>query len=94
MTTPQKQADALRALANLIEFGNAPGNDYRGFPLHTWLAFRTDEERQEFIRKAKFSGFELRRTESKKHTSVIHGGRLHSSGLEIMLTVPAEEKDF
>lgn len=94
MTTPQKQADALRALANLIEFGNAPGNEYRAIPLHTWLAFRTDEERQEFIRKAKFSGFELRRTESEKHVSVTHGGPIQDAGLEITLTVPAEEKDL
>lgn len=93
MTSPKKQAAAFRALANLIDFGNAPGNDYRGIPLHTWLAFRSDEERQEFIRKAKFSGFELRQTESEKHTSVTHGGPIQSAGLEITLTVPTEEKD-
>ncbi|TAP26832.1 hypothetical protein [Arthrobacter sp. S41] len=93
MTTPQKQADALRALANLIEFGNAPGNDYRPIPLHTWLAFRNDKERQQFIRKAKFSGFEIRATESEKHVSVTHGGPIQTAGLEITLTVPAEEKD-
>ncbi len=93
MTTPRKQADALRALANLIEFGNAPGNGYRGVPLHTWLAFRDKRERQEFIRKARHSGFNPRRTESETHVSVTHGGPIQSAGLEITLTVPTEEKD-
>lgn len=93
MSTPQKQADAFRALANLIEFGNAPGNEYRSIPLHTWLAFRSDEERQAFIRKAKFSGFELRQTESEIHVSVTHGGPIQTAGLEVSLTVPTLDNE-
>ena len=93
MTTPKKQADAFRALANLIEFGDLPSRDYQSVPMHTWLAFRSDEDRQEALRKLKHLGFELRATESEKHMSVTHGGPIQTAGLEITLTVPTEEKD-
>lgn len=93
MTTPKKQAEALRALANLIEFGELPSETYRQIPMHTWLAFRSDEDRQKAVRQMKHSGFQLRETESEKHVSVTHGGPIMTAGLEISLTVPTEEKD-
>ena len=88
MTTPQRQADALRKLANLLESDELPGRDYRDTPLHICLFFRTEAQRQSAIFKLKLAGHNLRPSESGKHFSVTIDHDITRTGLEISLIVP------
>lgn len=91
MTTPAKQAQALRELADIIETDVLPDREYHEMPLHTYLFFRTAEGRDsayQFFQKC----YEAETDSAGNRVGSIGGSRL-CGGVAISLIVPSLIED-